>query len=138
MDTEGHRLRVFVHEADVNDREGARWIVPRARARWPELKKRWVDQGYTGERGPEVLAACGIALAVVTRPADAVGFVLVPRRWVAERTWGNLGRCRRLSKDYEALPEYRESWVYIASIQLLLRRIAPDSAAERPYARKAS
>ena len=53
------------------------------------------------------------------------GFVILPKRWIVERTFGWLGRCRRLSKDYEALPETSETWIYVAMIHLMLRRLKP-------------
>ncbi len=80
----------------------------------------------------------GIDLEIVERGPDQVGFVVLPRRWVVERSIAWYGRARRLSKDYEHWPEYSESWVYLASIQFLLRRLAPQRDIEPPYARKAA
>ena len=64
-------------------------------------------------------------LEIVRRPAGSVGFAVLPRRWVVERTLAWRGRCRRLSKDYEALPSTSEGWVYVAMTPLMLRRLAP-------------
>jgi putative transposase len=80
----------------------------------------------------------GIQVEVVRKPEEQRGFVLLPRRWVVERSIAWQGRSRRLSKDYEHAAEYSESWCYIASIQLLLKRLHPRRDAEPPYACKAA
>ena len=64
-------------------------------------------------------------MEIVKRPKDSHEFVVLPRRWVVERTFAWLGRSRRLSKDYEALPDTTEAWIYIAMIHLMLRRLKP-------------
>jgi putative transposase len=128
----------MVHAADVGDREGARWVFAYVAPRWPELQKVWADQNYTGELATWLWQQYGIDLEIVVRAADQVGFTVLPRRWVVERSIAWYSRSRRLSKDYEHLAEYSESWVYLASIQFLLRRLCPCSAQERPYARKAA
>jgi putative transposase len=138
VDTEGHLLAVIVHAADVGDREGARWVFAYVAPRWPQLRKTWADQNYTGELATWLRQEYGIELEVVVRAADQVGFTVLPRRWVVERSIAWYGRSRRLSKDYEHLAEYSESWVYLASIQFLLTRLRPSSAREQPYARKAA
>jgi putative transposase len=135
VDTLGHLLAVLVHAADVNDREGARWLLYVSRRWWRTLQKLWADQGYTGELGPWLREQYGIELEIVSRAPDQVGFVVVPRRWVVERTFAWLGRSRRLSKEYEHWPEYSETVIYLASIQVLLQRLAPDLTRERPYTR---
>jgi putative transposase len=136
VDTEGHLLAILVHEANVNDREGARWVLVRACGPWQTLQKLWADQGYTGDLADWVQAEYGINLEIVMKPAEQQGFAVLPRRWVVERTIGWMGRSRRLSKDYEHWPEYSESWIYLASIHLLLKRLAPDPDRELPYAPK--
>jgi putative transposase len=138
VDTEGHLLAVVVHAADVNDREGARGVFAYVAPRWPERRKAGADQGYTGELSAWLRQQYGIDLEIVAKAAAQVGFTALPRRRVVERSIAWYGRCRRLSKDYEHLAEYSESWVYLASIQFLLRRLRPGSAQERLYARKAA
>jgi putative transposase len=138
VDTEGYLLAVVVHAADVGDREGARWVFAYVAPRWPELRKVWADQGYTGDLAAWLRQQYGMDLEIVVKAADQVGFTVLPRRWVVERSIAWYGRSRRLSKDYEQLPEYSESWVYLASIQFLLRRLRPDPAQERPYGRRAA
>jgi putative transposase len=109
------------------------------RKRWPELRKLWADQGYSGED----LAAWlrdqyGIELEVVEKPADQKGFAVLPRRWVVERSIAWINRSRRLSKDYEERPEATESWCYVSSIHGLLNRLCPRSDVDPPYLSKAA
>ena len=72
-----------------------------------------------------VWALTGWALEIVKRPRDSHHFQVLPRRWVVERTFAWFSRCRRLSKDYEALSDTTEAWIHIAMIHLMLRRLAP-------------
>jgi putative transposase len=138
VDTEGHLLAVLVERADIGDREAARWVFDHVAARWTELQKVWADRGYTGDLADWLREVYGIDLEIVGKTAEQLGFAVLPRRWVVERTIAWQGRSRRLSKDYEHAAEYSEAWCYIASIQLLLRRLRPASGAERPYVRKAA
>jgi putative transposase len=83
----------------------------------------WVDQGYTGEKFARASASvCGAKVEAVKR--SEAGFQVLPRRWVVERTLGWLERYRRLSKDYELLPEVSESMIYAAMVRLMLHRLA--------------
>jgi putative transposase len=116
---------VVVHAADVQDRDGAKLVLAALAGRFPRLRLIWADGGYAGQLVTWALAAYGWALEIVKRPDDARGFVALPRRWVVERTFGWLGRCRRLSKDYEARPETSEAWIYLAMTHLMLRRLKP-------------
>lgn len=139
VDTEGFLLAVVVHAADVNDREGARWVLQRATHHWPTLQLVWADQGYTGAELADALREkYGITLEIVRHVADQVGFVVLPRRWVVERTHAWLGRSRRLSKEYERWPEYTETVIYLASLHGLLHRLAPDPTRPQPYADSAA
>ena len=85
----------------------------------------WDDAGYAGKLVEWVWALTGWALEIVKRPRDSHHFQVLPRRWVVERTFAWLSRCRRLSKDYEALSDTTEAWIHIAMIHLMLRRLAP-------------
>jgi putative transposase len=136
VDTEGNLLKVIVHRANMPDRDGARWVLEDADETFPRLEKLWVDQAYTGAVADELYESYQIILEIVAKPADHQGFVVIPRRWVVERTLAWLGRYRRLSKDYEQRPEYSESWVYIASIARMVRKLHPNENEERPYTRK--
>ena len=83
----------------------------------------YVDQGYTGDVAAQAAAQHGIQLEVVKLPQAKKGFVLLPRRWVVERSFGWLDMNRRLSKDYEGVPETTEAWIYLSMSRLLLRRL---------------
>lgn len=121
----GLLLAVVVHPADMQDRDGAKLVVSKLLGRFPRLRVIWADAGYAGQLVDWVLATTGWLLEIVKRPKDSHHFEVLPRRWVVERTLAWLGRCRRLSKDYEALPLSSETWVHIAMIHLMLRRLCP-------------
>ncbi len=129
VDTQGLLLEVVVHPASVQERAGGEALLARAKARpsCGRLAKVWADGGYDGEpfRG-WVREHCGWELEVVVKPANQKGFAVLPRRWVVERSFGWLGRSRRLSKDYEETPASEEAFVRLAMIQLMLRRLRPE------------
>ena len=126
VDTEGLLLRVLVHPANVQDRDGGKMIVAEVATlgAFPRLEHLWADGAYeaTVEFARDY---AGLRIEVVTRQPDTRGFVVLPRRWVVERTFAWLGRNRALSKDYEALPESSEAWIYLAMIHLMLKRLHP-------------
>ena len=123
MDTDGLILKVRVHAASVQDRDGAKLVG------WlPRLKLIWADGGYAGKLVEWVKALGGWTLEIVKRSDQLAGFVVLPRRWIVERTFGWLGRCRRLSKDYEWQTPSSEAMIYIAMISLMLHRLAPEPA----------
>jgi putative transposase len=126
VDTLGLLVFVLVHAAGIQDRDGARLLFDKIKARFPRLTLIWADGGYAGPKlGEWVKRACHWVLEIVKRPDDVKGFQVLPRRWVVERTFGWLNRSRRLSKDFERLTETSEAWVYIAMTHLMLRRLAP-------------
>ena len=124
MDTQGLLLGVVVHAADIQDADGLWHLLKRVKPLYPWLRAVFADSVY--DRLAALLACFlfGLALIVVRRAAGATGFVVQPRRWVVERSLGWLGRWRRLSKDYEALPEVSEAMVTLAMIRLMLHRLA--------------
>jgi len=124
VDTLGLLLAVVVHPADVQDRDGARLVLAGLEGRFPRLVLVWADGGYAGTLLVWALVAVGVVLEIVKRSDAARGFVVLPKRWIVERTFAWLGRSRRLSKDYEALAETSEAWIRIAMIQLMLKRLA--------------
>ena len=126
VDTIGLLLAVVVHPADIQDRDGAKLVIDKLKGRFPRLRLIWADAGYAGQLVDWVRAHAGYVLEIVKRPRASHQFEVLPRRWVVERTLAWLGRCRRLSKDYEALPNTTEAWIHIASIHLMLRRLAPS------------
>lgn len=136
VDTEGNLLNVVVHRANIADRDGAYFVLEDVSHVYPTLHKIWADQGDTGELIAEVQQSEGITLEIVAKIEGQRGFVVLPRRWVVERTFAWLGRYRRLSKDYEQRTEYSEAWVYVASIARMLRTLHPNQDEEPPYKRK--
>ena len=131
VDVMGLVLAVFVHKASIQEREGAKPLLPRAKAKgFARLKLIWADAGYNGQPMRDwVLNLAGWLFEVVQRPDGAEGFVLLARRWVVERTFAWLGRYRRLSKDYEQLVETSEAMIYAAMVRLMLKRLAQQPAA---------
>jgi putative transposase len=121
----GLLLAVVVHAANIQDRDGAKLVLSKLVGRFPRLKIIWADSAYAGQLVPWTWALGGWLLEIVRRKPDSHCFEVLPRRWVVERTLGWLSRCRRLSKDYEALPETSETWVHIAMIHLMLKRLRP-------------
>jgi len=134
VDTLGLLLVVVVHAASLQDRQGAKMVLLRAKPLCPRLRVLWADGGYSGRLVRWVSQLCGWALRIVKR-CD-VGFVVLPKRWIVERTFAWLGRYRRLSKDYEALPETSEALIHVAMIHLMVRRLARQhrqpQAAQQP------
>jgi putative transposase len=136
VDCVGNLLAIAVDTAAMSDAAGARWVLGRTRARWPHLVKGWADQTYRGTLVDWARQTYDIDLEIVQRPAEAEGFVLLPRRWVVERTIAWLGRSRRLSKEYEHHPDHTESISYLASCQRLLQRLCPAPSRAVPYLRR--
>jgi putative transposase len=126
VDVMGLLLVVLVHKASIQERAGAKQLLKRAVLKgFDRLQLIWADGGYSGQPMTEwVFALAGWLWEVVTRPEDNSGFTILPRRWVVERTFAWLGRYRRLSKDYERLPETSEALIYAAMVRLMLRRLA--------------
>ena len=137
VDTGGLVLRVVVHPADVTDRDGAQQVLAAIPAEFPIVTQIWVDAGYRGRLVAWAKETLDLTLIVVHRPRRwvrvpddqepppaPVGFAVLPRRWVVERTFAWLGRYRRLSKDYEQLAATEESWIFVAMTQLMTRRLA--------------
>ncbi len=127
VDTQGTILSTVVHPADIQDRDGAVAVLEQAALQTPRLAHLWADAAYRGALVSWAQETFGWTVEIVTRVAGVVGFVVQPRRWVVERTFAWLGRCRRLSKDYEEYPETSEAWISLAMSHLLLRRLCPIS-----------
>ncbi len=123
MDTLGNLLGVKVLPADIQDRDAARDLLTDLAGLLPRLRKLWADQGYSGSLADWVQAQFGWTLEIVSKLADQVGFVVLPKRWVVERTIAWLCRNRRLAKAYEVWAVTTESLVYLASIHLMLKRL---------------
>ena len=130
VDVLGLLLTVVVTKASVQERDGAKLLLQRALGQHYELLQLiWADGGFSGQAFYDwVLENCGWLIEIVKRSDDAQGFVILPHRWVVERTFGWLFRFRRLSKDYEVLPETSEAWIYAAMTRIMLRRLATNPA----------
>jgi putative transposase len=123
----GLLLLVVVHPGNIQDRDGAKKVFELLRGRFSGLKLIWADGAYGGKLIPWLRAQLGyrrICLEIVKRSDKMKGFRVLPRRWVVERTFGWLGRYRRLSKDYEYLTDSSEAMIQLAMINLMLRRLA--------------
>jgi putative transposase len=152
VDTEGLLLGVRVHSAKVPDADGIRLLLEPVRARLRRLSHLWVDAGYQGRGKRWAEEILGVSVEVVRKPPKPVpekvaeawarewakegqevdwrrlmapkGFRVLARRWVVERTFSWLSQNRRMSKDYERLPESSEAFVYAAMSRLMVRRLA--------------
>lgn len=125
VDTMGLILAVVVHAANIQDREGAMLVLTLLGDKFPRLKKIWADGGYAGQLVEWTAKAGGWLLEIVKRTDKLPTFVVLPKRWIVERTFGWFGRYRRLSKDYEQTTASSQSMIYIAMINLMLHRLAP-------------
>lgn len=124
-DTCGYLIFILVHAADIQDRDGAVDVLKAIRYRFPWLRHVFADGGYAGDKLRDALRGHGDwTLEIIKRSDTAKGFVLLPRRWVVERTFAWLGRCRRLAKDWETSIASSTAWAHIASIRMLTRRTA--------------
>ena len=124
VDSEGLPMRVIVHSAAIQDRDGASLVLDKIRQRFPWLELIWADGGYNAWQVDAAVAKVPwLRLAIVKRSDDMKGFVALPRRWVVERTSSWFGRNRRLAKDFENLAK---TFVTLASIQFALRRLAGE------------
>ncbi len=142
VDTLGLILSVFVTAASQTERDGGKVVLQRLKekgTRIARLHTIWaarfggklppksclVDGGFTGDTFMMwVMDLCHWVVQVVLRPKEHKGFVLLPKRWVVERTFGWLSWCRRLIRDREGLLETSEMWIYIAMIRMMVRRLA--------------
>jgi putative transposase len=150
VDTEGFLLKAKVHGANIMDRDGIKPLLEGVRERFPRLSHLWLDAGYNGKgKGKDwVEKALGLAAEIVRHPPKPryvwapegeepnwddlkargllpePGFKVLPRRWVVERSFAWTGQNRRLSKDYERLPETGEALLYAAMSRLMVRRLA--------------
>ena len=123
-DTIGLLIAATVHAASVQDRDGAPDLLRNVRAAFPWLRHVFADGAYAGDKLAGQLPDLGNwTFEIVRRNENAKGFEVLPRRWVVERTLAWLNRNRRLGKDVETLAASAESWLYLASIQLIIRRL---------------
>jgi transposase len=150
VDTEGFVLKAKVHSASIMDRDGIKMLLDGVCDRFPRLSHLWLDAGYNGKgKGKDwVEKVLGLTAEIVRHPPKPryvwvkegeevdwedlrargllppVGFKVLPRRWVVERSFSWVGHNRRMSKDYERLPETGEAFIYVAMTRLMVRRLA--------------
>jgi len=126
VDTLGLVLGVAVTPASTTERDGAQRVLGRVLGWFTWLRILWVDGGYTGETFAQWVKRLRpkLAVIVVKRSDATVGFKVLPRRWIVERTFGWLMHQRRLARDYETTETSAEAWIYIAMIRIQLRRLA--------------
>jgi len=124
VDTLGLLLAVVVTSAALSDPAGARLLLSRLGGACKKLRRIWVDGTYRGQLLEWVLLHCRFCLQPVLRSDEHKGFVILPRRWVVERTFAWITQCRRRGSDYEVLLESSEAMIYIAMTRLMLRRLA--------------
>jgi putative transposase len=132
VDTQGLLLGVVVHAANIQDADSLWDLLKRVKPLYSWLRVVFADSIYNRLTA---LLACylfGLTLIIVRRAAGTTGFVVQPRRWVVERSLGWLGRWRRLSKDYEELPEVSEAMVTLAMIRLMLHRLVHPNRKRLP------
>ena len=132
VDTSGLLLGVVVHAANIQDADGAGVLLRRVKALYCWIKVIFADSIYNRLAALLACFLLGLTLIIVRRMAGTSGFMLLPRRWVVERTLGWLGRWRRLSKDYEQRPEVSEAMVTLAMIRLMLHRLAHPNRRRLP------
>jgi transposase len=122
-------LRVIVHPADIQDRDGGALLLSKLFGLFPFLKKLFADGGYQGPQFEQAVTEIlpELQVEIVKRSDQAKGFEILPKRWVVERTFAWLGRCRRLAKDFENLTRIALAFVKLASIRFMLRRLCKNA-----------
>ena len=125
VDTVGLLLHAVVHPADVQDRDGGALLLSTLFGMYPFLAKLFADAGYQGPQFATAVAEVlpHLSVEIVKRSDQANGFIVLPMRWVVERTFAWLNRCRRLAKDFENLSRNALAFLQLASIRLMLRKL---------------
>jgi len=123
VDSLGMLMVLVVTAASVQDRDAAKLVLGTARTKMTRLQRVWADGGYAGQLVDWTRTECGWTLEIVKRSDDVKGFVVLPHRWIVERTFGWLNKCRILSKDYERRTDSSEATIYLAMTRLMLRRL---------------
>jgi transposase len=118
-------MHAMVHAADIQDRDGGALVMATLFGAFPFLLKLYADGGYQGREFRRAVekALTSVNVEIVKRSDQAKGFVILPKRWIVERTFAWLGRCRRLAKDWECLTRKARAFLRLASIRFMLRRL---------------
>jgi transposase len=135
VDSLGLLLTVIVTAASVQDRDGACRLLALLRERFSTITLIWADGGYAGRLVSWVHQVLALTVTIIKRSDDTTGFTVLPRRWVVERTFGWLLRYRRLTRDYERLPEHHEAMVPWATVTIMTRKLAHTTSNASPHPR---
>jgi putative transposase len=133
VDTLGLLLNVVVHPADVQDRDGTFLLLRRARRLFPFIKRIFADGGYAGEKRALVVWRTGAWKLEIVKRSDVSGFEVLPKRWIAERTFAWISRNRRLARDFG-----RYAITVAAFVRLMLRRLAANASSQIQTSRMGS
>jgi transposase len=122
-------LHAIVHAADIQERDGGALLMATLFGLYPFLLKLYADGGYQGPVFQKAMKSimAEVDVEIVKRSDHAKGFVLLPKRWVVERTLAWLNRCRRLAKDWECLNRKARAFLLLASIRLMVRRLGRNA-----------
>jgi putative transposase len=131
VDTSGWLLVVLVTAASVQDRDAARALLWALRTCFPTIALVWADGGYGGKLVDWAATSLNLAVQIIRKLAGQVGFKVLPGRWVAERTFSWINRCRRTVRDYERLPAHHAAWVQWSMVIIMARRLARHRGAGR-------
>jgi transposase len=124
VDTCGLLLDVLVTPASTQDRDGGRRLLWRLRRHYPTIRLVWADAGYAGKLVTWAQQVLARTVQIVRKRQGVHRFEVLPRRWVVERTFSWLGKCRRLAVDYERKPEHHQAWVQWAMVRVMVKRLA--------------
>lgn len=125
VDTMGLVIEALVHNAGIQDRDGGRYLMSKAKLNGAMFTKSYVDGGYQGTFIDWAKTVHDVIVEVVKR-SDLKGFIVLPKRWIVERTLAWLSRARRLARDYERLEQTVRSFIFLAMTRLMLKRIAKE------------
>jgi len=132
VDTQGNILDVVVSPGNVTDAEGGTYRLGTIAHKHPDIEKAWADNAYASIVD-DIRTWYGIEIEIVPQLVDQHTFIPLPRRWVVERSLAWISNYRRLVKDYERRPEISESYILLASIHVMLRRLKPDTSQAKPW-----
>jgi transposase len=127
VDTLGLLLSVVVHPADVQDRDGARQLLRTARRPFPFIDRIFADAGYQGPKMAKAVADTGCWTIEIVKRSDAHRFVVLPKRWIVERTFAWISRNRRLARDFERYARSVAAFIRLAMIRIMLRRLTKST-----------
>ena len=130
VDTLGLLLSVAVHPANIQDRDGVALVLDRRTRRlFPFIERIYGDGGYRGPKAAKAAAKTGDwTIEIVERSSTAVGFEVLPKRWIVERTFAWLSRFRRLARDFERYARTVAAFIHLAMIRIMLQRLVASSS----------